>query len=179
MADDLNDFLKQAALRREARKKASGQQSTQGRAIPQNSGSQPTQRAKSSTPEPDVLQPISVEDRHLATTIAPLGHLGGGVAKTDQKRDAHLRETFSHTPVPLERQQKKKAKQQKTYVATIAAPTNTDSVTQDPISNPDGRAEAPGNYKVMSPQDLLKLLRNPDSLKMAFIASEIFGRKFQ
>lgn len=178
MSDDLNDFLKQAALRREARKKASGQQSTQGRAIPQNTGNPSSQRT-SPPQDLDVLQPVSVEDRHLDPTIAPLGHLGGNAAKTDRKREAHLKETFSHTPVPLERQQKKKAKPQKANVATIAEPTDKSSVTQDPISDPSIRTEAPGNYKMMTPQDLLKMLRNPDSLKMAFIASEIFGRKFQ
>ena len=122
---------------------------------------------------------MPVEDRHVVPTIAPLGHLGGNAAKSDQKRDAHLKETFSHNPVPLERQQKKKAKQQKVNVATIAAPTDKTSVTQDLISDPSIRTEAPGNYKMMTPQDLLKMLRNPDSLKVAFIASEIFGRKFQ
>ena len=177
MADDLNDFLRQAALRREARKRASGQSSTQGRPI-----NQEPKRSLASEQELEVIQPIPVEQRHLTPHVPPPEHLSGNVAKVDQKRETHLREVFGNKPVPLVRPSKKNKSNPtnplKTPVATISPPTDKGSVTSEPLSI-SGKGDPPGNYKVMTPQDLLKLLRNPDSLKMAFIASEIFGRKFQ
>ncbi len=180
MPDDLNDFLRQAALRREARKKAGGAPSTQAKPTANPNVNQPSVRPIRPAEDADIIEPIPIEQRHLTPHIPPPEHLAGNVAKTDQKREAHLKEKFGHTPVPLERQQKKKTKskgEQKSQVPTIATQANSAMDSLYAIS--ESKSEPASNYKVMSPQDLLKLLRNPDSLKMAFIASEIFGRKFQ
>ena len=167
MSGDLNDFLRQAALRREARKRQTG-------SPPSSTSSSQNVSSPSRPSAPlEVLQPIPVEQRHMTSHIPTGDHLSGNVEKVDQKRDAHLRDVFGNKPAPLERSQKKKAKP-KSDQQPVKPPPSPSST-----SNQAEMASSLQGRKLMSSADLLALLRNPDSLKMAFIASEIFGRKFQ
>ncbi|MDZ4850179.1 MAG: hypothetical protein SGI77_12915 [Pirellulaceae bacterium] len=180
MADDLNDFLRQAALRREARKKASGDSSAPARPVSSQKSNQQPIRTLSSNDDLDVIEPISIEQRHIVPHIPKPDRVSESVVKADKKRESHVKEVFGSSPAPLERQGKKKPKQQgqaRAHVPTIAT-SNRDSSTADSGASMESGVGPQGNQRMTS-LDMLKLLRNPDSLKLAFIASEIFGRKFQ
>ncbi len=172
MSGDLNEFLRQAALRREARKRQTG---STGQANSQSENA-PTQSRATPPNSLDVLQPIPVEQRHLTPGIPAGDHLVGNAAKTDLKREAHLREVFGSKPAPLESQKKKKAKPR---VEQQVAPQAQTAAQMDFASALNSLTASQNGQKSVSSHDLIAFLRNPDSLKMAFIASEIFARKFQ
>lgn len=172
MSGDLNEFLRQAAMRREARKRQTGSQGAPA-AQSQNAPVQPRPVAQNKL---DVLQPIPVEQRHLMPGIPAGDHLGGNAAKTDQKREAHHREVFGTKPAPLESQKKKKAKPR---VEQQVAPPPQTAAQMDFASALNSLTASQSGQRSVSSNDLIAFLRNPDSLKMAFIASEIFSRKFQ
>lgn len=172
MSGDLNEFLRQAALRREARKRQTGSQGTptsqsQNPPVP----SRPVVQSHT-----EVLQPIPVEQRHIMPGIPTGDHLVGNAAKADKEREAHLREVFGERPGPLESPKKKKAKPR---VEQQVAPQPQTIAQMDFASALSSLTASQGGQRSVSSHDLIAFLRNPDSLKMAFIASEIFARKFQ
>ncbi len=170
MAGDLNEFLRQAAMRREARKRQTGSQGAPT-SQSQNAPAQSRPVAQSSA---EVLQPIPVDQRHLLPGIPAGDHLGGNAAKTDQKREAHIREVFGTKPAPLENQKKRKPR-----VEQQVAPQPQTAAQMDFASALNSLTASQSGQRSVSSHDLIAFLRNPDSLKIAFIASEIFSRKFQ
>jgi hypothetical protein len=172
MSDDLNEFLRQAALRREARKRQSGSQGGAGSSS-QNPTAQPPAGKQIKI---EVIQPIPVEQRHITPGIPSGEHLGGTAAKLDREREAHLQEVFGNKPAPLEAKKKKKSKPQ---VGAQVAPQIPTAAQVDFAAAMDSLTASQGGQLSVSSHDLIAFLRNPSSLKMAFIASEIFSRKFQ
>jgi len=172
MSGDLNEFLRQAALRREARKRQTGSQGGSS-SQSQNAPAQPRPVAQSNI---EILQPIPVEQRHLTPGIPTSDHLIENAAKTDQKRQAHLREVFGAKPAPLESQKKKKTKPR---AEQQVAPQPQTVAQMDFASALNSLTASQSGQRSVSSHDLIAFLRNPDSLKIAFIASEIFSRKFQ
>jgi hypothetical protein len=177
MSDDLNDFLRQAALRREARKRQTGSQPAPSNPPPgAPPAAAPVRRATSSTDESEGLERVPIEQRHLTPQIPAVDRVSPNVAKVDQQREAHLREVFGNRPEPLSQSQSKKSKKksspQPTDQPAPATPSDFAAALDSLSLSQEGRTS-------MSSSELIAFLRNPDSLKMAFIASEIFGRKFQ
>lgn len=172
MSDDLNEFLRQAALRREARKRQTGSQGAAG-SPSQNSSAKPRSNEQQDI---EVIQPIPVEQRHVTSSIPGGEHLGGAAAKLDRQREAHLQEVFGNRPAPLETKKKKKPKPK--MEAQVAPPVPTAAQVDFAAAMESLTASQRGQRSVSS-RDLIAFLRNPSSLKMAFIASEIFSRKFQ
>jgi hypothetical protein len=172
MSDDLNEFLRQAAMRREARKRQTGTQGT-ANSQAQSSSAQSRSAERNNIEE---IQPIPVEQRHITPGIPSGEHLGGKAAQLDREREAHLQEVFGNRPAPLEAKKKKKSKPQ--VEAQVAPPTPT-AAQVDFAAALDSLTASQGGQRSVSSHDLIAFLRNPSSLKMAFIASEIFSRKFQ
>ncbi len=124
----------------------------------------------------EVLQPIPVEQRHLTPGIPAGELLGGTAAKFDRQREAHFQEVFGNRPAPLEGKKKKKSKPK--VEAQVASPAPTAAQVNFAAAM-DSLTASQGGHRSVSSHDLIAFLRNPSSLKMAFIASEIFSRKFQ
>lgn len=184
MADDLEEFLRKAAERRAAR-----------------------QRAKSSAPEPKkplaserieapiILEPLdevpSISSQRdlgrLKPHVPPPQHLAQNIDQADERMDAHLRQAFDHPVSRLEQKSKKKKKQaespKRVTNAAAATPTiaSSDLSGQSTAYDYEATRSIPQANRSMigSTSDLVTILRNPQSLKLAFIASEIFKRKFE
>lgn len=165
MSGDLNDFLRQAAARREARKRTEAQSTPPAQPIPQ------------SRPAPPSTPPKSFQAPPPRKSIAS-PRVESSIEKADRQREAHRHEVFGKQDAANKsKQQSSKAGHSKTPKAPsqIKQPTNQ-RVSEANASNVPSVVQS--HTTAIDNQQLLELLRNPQSLKMAFIASEIFGRKF-
>ncbi len=174
---DLNDFLRQAAERRKQREQTSGRPTQ---------SSQPTQPVQSSPPqnrptppsrsrEPQVVldaeivevpASFSVENRHLPKLRPAIGdsHLAQEVELADDKMRDHLKQVFDHSVGNLAPKKKPKPKS-----ATPARPNTT---TEAAVS----RSEELRIQEIMT-KDIVSALRNPKSVRTAFVLTEILQRK--
>lgn len=169
MAHDLEKFLQQAAERL-------AQKVNQGR---------PPQRAPVSRPQarairqaerapieaeiieaellsppiesgPDPLSGLDTRNLDIQTNRRPA--LGQEIGMADERMVTHLKEALDHDIVQLRS-------------ASKALGGSPSPDTSDP-----GRTRVRHRSKAVSP--FIQMFRNPDSLRAAFLASEIFGRRF-
>lgn len=177
MADDLNEFLRQAAARREARKR-SGQQPASP--IPQNPTSRPASPPPVSRPtqtppaarSASTFQTREVIHAELKSSLPT----ESGIAKADRQRAAHAQEMFG--------KKNNQGAQQKPNAKPSNTPKKVDS-KKNAASAPSVQAGVPTTFGPISESsgplnsnELLRMLRDPRSLRNAFIVSEIFQRKF-
>ena len=170
MADDLDDFLKQAALRRQQRQ----QQRTNTppaatKALPLRSAP-PTPRLQPQETLPaaqvvDYSKPYEPTVGNLSSSL-PSSSLAGSVGQTDERMQSHVRDVFQHEignirPSETKPTAKKKIKKEQRLQETPATP-----------------AEVQPTAKVSS-ASLVAQLRDPQSLRMAIIAHEIMKRPWQ
>ncbi len=182
MADDLDDFLKQAALRRQQR------QQQRGNREPAVKSKQPPQSQSSPRSEPPRLQQQQ-DPNAVAPVLEPtqpyptsqpyqptLGNLSrglpsaspsDGVDQADERMQSHIKEAFHHEigslrPVESKPSNKRKGKKE----------------PQRLQETPATPAEAQPTAKVSS-ASLAAQLRDPQSLRMAIIAHEIMKRPWQ
>ena len=170
MSDDLNEFLKQAAQRRQARQRAAAKRrlattTDESRAIPREAAGI------------EELQPLPGEE-----TKPPLGlsePLGAGMARADAERRAHEEEAFGRRPPSIGRSQAPaKAKGPKKFKNRSSDKPSTTSRPIAPTTDACEIAPSPdASAMPLDPAALLAMLRDPKSLRLAFIASEIFRRK--
>jgi len=169
MADDLDDFLKQAAQRRQQRQQQRTNRPPVVQPAPQPTRPAPTPRLQQQDPIPSAQV---VDSKPYVPTVGNLSSslssasLPGGVDQADERMQAHLKEAFQHEisslrnsePKPsLKKKQKKESRLQET---------------------PATAAEVQPTAKV-SFASLVAQLRDPQSLRMAIIAHEIMKRPWQ
>lgn len=158
MADDLDDFLKQAALRRQQRQ----QQQKRPVAKPAPPPMQEPPRLRPEVPrlQPELPTAQVVDSRtpyqptvgNLSTNL-PSGNLSRGIRQADEL--GQIRSTNSVTAAGKKRDQ----------------PSNL-------LETPAAAAEPQQSAKVSS-VSMIKQLRDPQTLRMAIIAHEIMKRPWQ
>jgi hypothetical protein len=175
MADELEEFLRQAAARRQQRQKGAGNKPASGgpAARPTAAGSSPDRFAGSSKEgvgntgagvvrggvqggrdeslrvEPRRLEP-SLESRHVETVID----------QADEQIDAYVDKTMASDLRPMGKG------------SMTSSKGNLHASASAPQSQPQVQAQ-------VSSKDLIKQLRNPDTLRMAIIAHEILRRPYE
>jgi hypothetical protein len=169
---NLEDFLRQAAERRKQRER-SGQQPGQAQPPQQNRPSnvyQPQILQAELVIEPEIIEPeiiepeiiSSVSERHLkplAPTLSKTDRLAKDIDQADEKMAGRMNQVFDHQVGKLGKP--KKAKPQ----SKAKTPRLSDN-------------QPPPEIAVDRPADeVLEMLRQPQSLRVAFIASQIFNRK--
>ncbi len=168
MADDLEEFLKQAALRRQQRQQQRGNREPVAPPKPQASSPQtPRLVQQESIPAAQLVdekKPYQPTVINLSSSL-PSATLAGGVDQADERMQAHLKEAFQHELGSLRPSEtkvtKKKAKKEQRLLETPATP---------PEVQPTAK---------VSSASLIAQLRDPQSLRMAIIAHEIMKRPWQ
>ncbi len=171
MADDLDDFLKQAALRRQQRQQQrTNSPSAQTNAPPPTRATPPTPRLQPQEPVPaaqvvEYSKPYEPTVGNLSSSL-PSASIPGSVGQADERMQTHLKDVFKHEIGNIRTSEtkptsKKKNKKEQRLQETPAAP-----------------AEVQPSAKVSS-AFLVAQLRDPQSLRMAIIAHEIMKRPWQ
>ena len=169
MADDLDDFLKQAAQRRQQRQQQKGNRPPAVQPIPEQTRSAPPrlqqQDPMPSAPVPQYSKPYEPTVGNLSSSL-PSASRGNDVDQADERMQAHVQQVFQHEISSLRQSEpkpssKKKQKKEQRLQETPATP-----------------AEVQPTAKVSS-ASLVAQLRDPQSLRMAIIAHEIMKRPWQ
>ena len=170
MADDLDDFLKQAALRRQQR-----QQQKRPVAKPAQPPLKEPPRARPEVPrlQPEVptaqvvdySTPYQPTVGNLSTNL-PSGNLGRGIRQADERMESHVKQVFQH-----------ELGQIRTTNSATAAGKKRDQPS-NLLETPATAAEPQQSAKVSS-VSMIKQLRDPQTLRMAIIAHEIMKRPWQ
>ena len=100
MADDLDDFLKQAALRRQQRQQQRTNSPPVVKPVPEPTRSAPPPRLQQQDPIPnakvvDYSKPYAATVGNLSSSL-PSTSLEGGVDQADERMQSHLRQVFQH-----------------------------------------------------------------------------------
>jgi hypothetical protein len=170
MADDLDDFLKQAALRRQQR-----QQQKRPVAKPAQPPINEPPRLRPEVPrlQPelptaqavDYSTPFQPTVGNLSTNL-PSGNLSRGIRQADERMESHVKQAFQH-----------ELSQIRTTNSVTAAGKKRDQ-TSNLLETPAAAAEPQQSAKVSS-VSMIKQLRDPQTLRMAIIAHEIMKRPWQ
>ncbi len=182
---DLEDFLRKAAERRMQRQQGGGA-SRPVAPSPNPQSNQPPPLRQDLAPyeeilEPEILEPEIIEPVVIAKPVRPApppqqrisdtpttastrnrpSNVSAGVDQADEKMASHVKSSLDHQIGKIDKRKKpgKLAKK-------------SESVTNEITMVNRGQANIVG-------EDLLSMLRQPQTLKTAFIASEIFKRKFE
>ncbi len=166
MADDLDDFLKQAAQRRQQRQQ---QRSNRPPVVqPEPVRQTPTPRLQQQDPIPvapvvEYAKPYEPTVGNLSTSL-PSASRKNDLEQTDERLQAHVEQVFQHELSSLRQTESKPKKKQKKE--------------QQLKETPATAVEAQPTAKVSS-ASLAAQLRDPQSLRMAIIAHEIMKRPWQ
>jgi hypothetical protein len=170
MADDLDDFLKQAALRRQQR-----QQQKRPVAKPAQPPINEPPRLRPEVPrlQPelptaqavDYSTPFQPTVGNLSTNL-PSGNLGRGILQADERMESHVKQVFQ-----------RELSQIRTTNSVTAAGKKRDQPS-NLLETPAAAAEPQPSAKVSS-VSMIKQLRDPQTLRMAIIAHEIMKRPWQ
>ena len=170
MADDLDDFLKQAAQRRQQRQQQRTNRPPIVQPAPEPTRSPPTPRLQQTEPMPTARvvedsKPYQATVGNLSSSL-PSASLSGSVGQTGERLQSHIQQVFQHEISSLRQSEpkspaKKKAKKEQRLQETPATP-----------------AEVQPTSKVSS-ASLVAQFRDPQSLRMAIIAHEIMKRPWQ
>lgn len=183
MADDLDEFLKQAALRRQQRQQQRGNREQSPPSKPQ--ASPPPQSRMLEQQNPIPAAQVVNESKPYQPTI---GNLSEGlpsasrtvaVDQADERMESHLKEVFQHEignlrPSESKTSNKKKGKKAQPRQQEIPRLQETQRLRETPATP----AEIQPSAKVSS-ASLAAQLRDPQSLRMAIIAHEIMKRPWQ
>jgi hypothetical protein len=174
MADELDDFLRQAAQRRMQRQQEkNANQKPATAAVPQ---SRP-QRANPPRPNPKPPKdlsgtrpaifedPSSIEDRSLEPSIAQR-HVSTDIDLADEGMDSYVRATMGDASKLSHLQNRAKGKKSSTKTKTTNQSDQAPSVQQRPND-------------VVGSSELITQLRDPKTLRMAILAHEILKRPYQ
>lgn len=182
MADELEEFLRQAAARRQQRQKSaggrpvSGGQATGQTAAGQAAGgraSAPDRFAGSSKEgvgnkraaatrsglERAPEQPSRVEQRRLEPSLVNR-HVETAIDQADEQIDAYVDKTMASDLRPMGKG------------SMTSSKGNLHASASAPQSQPQVQAQ-------VSSKDLIRQLRNPETLRMAIIAHEILRRPYE
>lgn len=165
MADNIEDFLRRAAERRQQRaSKPAPQQPPRSEPPPPpppKASVTPKQPRKS---EPDRIRPVQQPPAQLHSTIESRQTLAQKIETADDSMRDHLQNVFSHQLGNIPKNQR----------------PGSDPVTKSP--KPENQKAAEAQADDASSASLAQLvaasLRDPQTTKIAFVASEIFKRRF-
>jgi len=165
MSNDLERFLQKAAER--LKEKIQQQESSQRPpSTPPRQRSPIASSSGSDMVEATVVNPRSLGDNPLSSidtrpsvaTDRPL-HLAQNISQTDERMSSHLHQVFDHS---LSRM-----------------PSASGALQQNVGRSPDQTDQAiEVNRRDRMSSPFLRMLRKPSTLRAAFVASEIFRRKF-
>jgi len=168
MADELDEFLKQAAQRRMQRQqeKQSRQIAGKPNSVSQDSKAPQAKAKKNSTrdlssPRPDVFQEQPpVANRSLEPTIAER-HVSSQIDKSDEGIDAYVRSTIGEA-------------------SSLGGLKNRGKGKKEGKGKSDERPEVEQRPNdIVGSSELIKQLRDPKTLRMAILAHEILKRPYQ
>ena len=168
MADDLDDFLKQAAQRRQQRQQQKSNRPPVVQPVPERARSAPPRlQQQDPIPSAEVLdsKPYVPTVGNLSSSL-PSASRGTSIDQADERMQAHVQQVFQNELSSLRQSDqkpspKKKPKKEQRLQETPAPP-----------------AEVQPSAKVSS-ASLAAQLRDPQSLRMAIIAHEIMKRPWQ
>ncbi len=170
---DLDDFLRKAAEKRKQRQQNVAPPASRRPETIRPTSSAPQSNApyqryspnldRAEIVEAEVIEPetVVVHGVHLRSNVPQSQHLAQQIDLADDRMLGHVKEVFEHRVGHL-KQQSGKAGQLRTDRQSM---TNEETVVVRSPENQIGK-------------DLLRMLSQPQALKVAFIASEIFNRKF-
>lgn len=168
MSNDLEKFLQQAAER--LKEKILQSQAQQHRSQQTPPPIRPSQRPPQYS-EPRVIEatiipslqlgddPLSSIDNRPSITTAMRSHLAEEISQTDERVAGRVQQVFDHSVSTLR-------------TASHALQSNA----QVTVDQTNSAVEVNRRGRMASP--FLRMLRKPDTLRAAFIAGEIFRRKF-
>ncbi len=164
---NLEDFLRQAAERRKQRERGGQQPSNVQKPLADRPPNmyQPQILQAELVIEPEIIEPeivIDVSDRHLKSlkpTLPKTNRLAKEIDQADEKLEGRQKQVFDHQVGQLGKSKKPKSK---------AKPQTKRLSDNQPTL--EIAVDKPGD-------EVLEMLRHPQSLRVAFIASEIFTRK--
>jgi len=168
MSDDLDDFLRQAAERRQKRQ----QQKSGKPAAPPPQPSQPSKPAPQNRnpPKPAPLKPSLPEaPRELRPsgtnfdTIIAQTHVESDLSFADERMEEHLKEVFRSDMAPEGKRSNRKASR---------GDEKDDMSAYAPIGAIQARA-------MVTSGELIHQLRDPKTLRLAVIAFEVLRRPYQ
>ena len=176
MADDLDDFLKQAALRRQQRQQQRTNSPPVVKPAPEptrsasSTRSMPPPRLQQQDPIPnakvvDDSKPYTPTVGNLSSSL-PSTSLESGVDQANERMQSHLKQVFQHEIGSLRQSEPRSPSKKK---------ANKEQRLQE---TPATQAELQPTAKVSS-ASLVAQLRDPQSLRMAIIAHEIMKRPWQ
>jgi hypothetical protein len=168
MADELDDFLKQAAQRRQQRQQQRSNRPPVVQPEPQPVRQAPTPRLQQQDPVPvapvvEYQKPYEPTVGNLSTSL-PSATRESDVEQADDRMRAHVQQVFQHELSSLRQSETKTKKKQKKEQQLKETPA---TVTE---SQPTAK---------VSSASLAAQLRDPQSLRMAIIAHEIMKRPWQ
>ena len=173
MADDLDDFLKQAAQRRQQRQQQRSNRPPVVQPEPQPVRQAPTPRLQQQDPVPtatvvEYSMPYQPTVGNLSTSLPsaslPSASRESDVEQADDRMRDHVQQVFQHEISSLRQSDTKPKKKQKKEQQLKETPATV--------------VEAQPTAKVSS-ASLAAQLRDPQSLRMAIIAHEIMKRPWQ
>jgi len=171
MADDLDDFLKQAAQRRQQRQQQRSNRPPVVQPEPQPVRQTPTPRLQQQDPVPEApvveyLKPYEPTVGNLSTSL-PSANRRNDMGQTDQRLQAQVQQALQQEISSIRQSENKPKKKQK-----------KEQQLQQLQETPATAAEPQSTAKVSS-VSLAAQLRDPQSLRMAIIAHEIMKRPWQ
>jgi len=184
MSNDLEDFLRKAAERRKKRQQTGGPTATvstnpEPLTRPEPIAVQQTQRENST--------PVETLGPRIQSNIHPSSLLTKDIDQADDRIRARIHSQFDHSVSTIDQgrttqknessssNQSNKKKSSKQKKVASASPENAISSFEE--SRNDMTIERSAS-KMINPDSMLELLRDPQTLRTAFIASQIFERKF-
>ncbi|MEQ1827341.1 MAG: hypothetical protein ABL921_15395 [Pirellula sp.] len=168
MADDLEDFLKQAAQRRAQKQQNKANRPPVAKPSPTPSVLRPTPPSLStSIPTAEVVEntPYKPSIGSLTQSL-PAGQVSQNVDDADERMASHLSNVFEHEISHLRAASNKtQAKRPQDRPATLSESPSKPPETKSTVNS--------------SNASLIKQLRDPQSLRMSIIAHEILKRPWQ
>lgn len=172
MSGNLEDFLRQAAQRRQQRSTGQSKQPPAARSVRQSERARPFE-AEFIEPEEEgesvtrrITQPSPVQTPSISPTIAPRTAKPSEVVdQADERMAKHVKDWLVH---PVSQLNQANVTSGEVVTATIVAPSEA----------PKSSQAIDTQHRLNEPHPLVSQLRNPNTLKAAFVAGEIFKRKF-
>lgn len=168
MADDLDDFLKQAAQRRQQRQQQKSNRPPVVQTLPEQARPAPP-RLQQQNPIPSAQvvdsKPYVPTVGNLSSSL-PSTSRGTSIDQADERMQAHVQQVFQNELGSLRQSDQKPASKKK---------QKKEQRLQETPATP---AEVQPSAKVSS-ASLAAQLRDPQSLRMAIIAHEIMKRPWQ
>lgn len=165
MSGDLEDFLKRAAERRQAKAAQQKQTAPQKRVPPQYSDRR-TERIPRPVPEAEIIEAQVVSESTAENVVVARAAAGNQDRSKQAARSRVRKGTRSGAPVPSQLAQDKKAE------AAVASKGNSTSTPYVESTATTGVQKSVG----FSAEDLVAMLKRPGGVQQALLLREILDR---